>query len=138
MLPHIDPVDLPDAITVTKLSDPMIESLGYPMGSDYCETFWLSTLGPTTLWLARALARAVEHGPVSVPLVPLAQQVGISPTLGKNGPLARSVTRLRVFDVARWSPSELAIRTHLPPLNSRQVKRLPAHLAALVKAEVSA
>lgn len=131
-LPHLDPIELPDAVTVERWDDPLVERLGHPIGSDYVETFWLPTLGPTTLLLARRLAASTATGPTVVPLAPLAEALGLHPTLNPNAPLAKSFHRLRIFGVADYNDGTVRVRTHLAPLNARQIRRLPKHLAAIV------
>lgn len=129
-LPHVDPIDLPDSIIVCRWHDPLVEELGHPMASEYVETFYLSTYGPTALWLARLLARAAEHGPATVPLAATAKALGVKPDLSRNAPLSKALTRLRVFGAARFMGDGLEVRTHLAPITRAQMVRLPPHLVA--------
>jgi hypothetical protein len=97
---------MPDQITVTPWTDPVIDTLGHDPRSWYAETFWLPTLGPTSLLLMRHL--------------------------GPNAPIMRSLGRLVQFDMAcRAGDHAFAVRRNLPPVNRRHVKRLPAALQTL-------
>jgi hypothetical protein len=134
---HIDPIPLPAVVTVTKWSDRVVETLGYPMDAEYVETFWLPIIGPTATWLARRLAQiAANDAPTPVPLVPLAAAIGISDAkLGKNDTISKAITRLRVFGIVRFDGDTLEARTHLAGLTYMQAQRLPRHLRALLDAE---
>lgn len=135
-LKRVDPVDLPAVLLVERWADPLIEEHGHALDSEYVETFWLSTLGPTALWLARRLAQTAQRGPSEARTGLLAAELGVDGALHKNGVMARTVARLRMFGVAELHGQTLRVRTHLAPLNRRQAKHLPPHLAALLEATV--
>ena len=40
---------MPSTVTITPWPDPVIDTLGFDPRSSYVETFWLPTLGPTSL-----------------------------------------------------------------------------------------
>lgn len=135
-----DASDVPEpapAIRLRPWPDPVIDTLGHDPQSLYVETFWLPTLGPTTLLLARHIARHFETngaGPedvIELPVVPTSHALGLGPRQGRNSPLFRSFGRLVQFDLAyAHSDGVIAVRRSFPPVTRRHARRLPAHLQA--------
>ena len=113
-------------------ADALIDSLGFDPRSAYVETYWLGTLGPSTTWLLRRLAHGLELAPagLALDLATLARELGLGDKGGRHSPFARALSRLVQFEIARWQPSNatLEVRRRVPPLNRRQVIRLPDDL----------
>ena len=98
----------------------------------YVERFWLGILGPSTTWLLRRLAAGLEASPrASTSAWPTPP--GPSASATGRPPLAVRA-RARPRAASSTSPSctataMLAVRRKLPPLNRRQVVRLPDRAA---------
>lgn len=99
--------------------------------SAYAERFWLSTLGPTTLWLARRLVAGFDDQPDGY-LLDLAEtsiSLGLGDGQGRHSPFNRALGRLVHFHLAEQrTDGVLAVRPRLPVLQRRQVVRLPGPL----------
>jgi hypothetical protein len=109
----------------------------WPVGTsgigNYVETFWLPTLGPTALLLLRHLADRFETNPKGVQLAvaDTAAALGLGPREGQSSPLIRTLTRLQQFELAcSDGDATIAVRTTLPPVHRRHVRRLPTALQA--------
>lgn len=125
----------PPAIRIRPWPDVVIDTLGHDPRSVYVETFWLPTLGPTTLLLLRHLAhRFEERGgdeAIDLPVADTAHALGLGPREGRNSPLFRSLGRLVQFDLAYpHSDGTVAVRRNVPPVSRRHVRHLPTGLAA--------
>ncbi|HZJ25560.1 MAG TPA: hypothetical protein VFF40_00850 [Acidimicrobiia bacterium] len=118
---------MPTTIAVRPWPDPVIDTLGHDPRSIYVETFWLPTLGPTSLLLLRHLAARFEHHPQGMQLdvATTAQRLGLGRRDGTSSPLVRSLGRLEQFDLACHGGDEYAVRATVPPINSRHLRRLP-------------
>lgn len=119
-----------ETIRIRPWADPVIDTLGHDPRSLYVETYWLPTLGPTTLLLLRRLAACFEQHPdgVDLSLVETSQSLGLGIRAGRSSPLQRSLNRLVQFDLAREQDDGMEIRRYVPPVNRRHVRRLPPHL----------
>ena len=54
----IAPMDIPTTqqlLMVVPWLDPVVDSVGYEVRSQYVELFWLNVLGPTATWILRRL-----------------------------------------------------------------------------------
>jgi hypothetical protein len=126
-----------DVMQVVAWVDPVVDALGFDARSDYVELFWLGVIGPSTTWLMRRLAAGLDRSPegFTLDLGETAQALGISGqggTLGgRNAPFARTLVRACQFGLAQPNGTRLAVRRRLPPLNARQLERLPARLQTL-------
>jgi hypothetical protein len=121
------------AIRVMPWPDPVLDAVGHDPRSWYVETFWLPTLGPTALLLLRHLADRFETNPkgVELPVADTAAALGLGPREGQSSPLIRSLTRLQQFELAcSDGDATIAVRTTLPPVHRRHVRRLPTALQA--------
>lgn len=121
-----------DAITVRPWPDPVIDQVGFDPRSSYVERFWLSVLGPSTTWLLRRVAAGLDAEPegFELPLAETARALGLGGE-GRNSPFVRALARCCQFDVAQPAGAGvLNVRRRLPPLNRRQVVRLPERLQA--------
>ena len=120
-----------DVMQVVPWVDPVVDALGFDARSDYVELFWLGVIGPSTTWLMRRLAAGLDRSPegFTLDLGETAQALGISGqggTLGgRNAPFARTLVRACQFGLAQPNGTRLAVRRRLPPLNARQLERLP-------------
>jgi hypothetical protein len=113
--------------------DGVIDALGHDPRSTYVERFWLGILGPSTTWLLRFLANGLDAAPegFDLDLASTAQALGLGARGGRHSPFMRALSRCCQFDVAEARPDGvLAVRRKLPPLNRRQIVRLPPELAA--------
>ncbi|MBI2168485.1 MAG: hypothetical protein HYU28_03140 [Actinobacteria bacterium] len=124
------PATDPPTLRIRPWPDSVIDTLGHDPRSLYVETFWLPTLGPTTLLLMRNLAHRFDEAPdadlIELPVAATAQALGLGPRQGRNSPLFRSIDRLLQFDLAFAKPdATLAVRRNLPPVARRHVRRLP-------------
>lgn len=118
-------------ITVRPWPDPVIDALGHDPRSPYVERFWLAILGPSTTWLLRMLAAELDVNPAGfrLDLAEAAQVLGIGSRGGRHSPFMRALGRCCRFDLAEFNGDDvLAVRRKLPPLNRRQLLRLPASL----------
>jgi hypothetical protein len=121
------------AIRVMPWPDPVLDAVGHDPRSWYVETFWLPTLGPTALLLLRHLADRFETNPKGVQLAvaDTAAALGLGPRDGQSSPLIRTLTRLQQFELAcSDGDATIAVRTTLPPVHRRHVRRLPTALQA--------
>ena len=113
-------------------ADEVIDTLGFDPRSSYVERFWLPILGPSTTWLLRRVARAFDRAPegFDLPLADTARELGLGDKGGRHSPFLRALFRSCQFDMARVVESTLEVRRRLPPLNRRQLQRLPEALAS--------
>ncbi|HZQ27706.1 MAG TPA: hypothetical protein VFA94_08405 [Acidimicrobiales bacterium] len=132
-----------DSLAVLPWPDPIIDTLGYKPHSAYVETYWLGILGPSTTWLLRRLVAGLDTSPdgFELPLSETARCLGLGDKGGRHSPFIRSIGRLVQFDLATsHGEGELAVRRRVPPLNRRQLLRLPPSLQeshrALVETEL--
>ncbi len=122
---------MPPTVTIRPWTDPVVDTLGYPAVSGYTEKFWLPTLGPSTLLLLRHLAARLsrEPGGFDLAVAPTSQALGLGHREGRSSPLMRSFSRLVQFDLACGDPAAgMAVRTNVPPIDRRHIRRLPADL----------
>lgn len=90
-------------------------------------------LGPSTTWLLRRVVAALEASPdgFDLPLADTARCLGLGDKGGRHSPFMRTLSRLVQFDLAQpQGDAVLAVRRRVPPLNRRQVMRLPAAVQA--------
>lgn len=115
------------SMTVRPWKDELIDTLGFDPRSAYVERFWLGILGPSTTWFLRRVAAAFDSQPDGIELVlsDMALELGLGHKGGRHSPFMRSVWRCVQFDMARVVDDAFEVRRKLPPLNRRQVTRLP-------------
>ena len=119
------------ALPVRPWPDPVIDVLGHDPRSLYVERFWLGVLGPSTTWLLRLMAAHLEASPAGfeLDLVEAAQALGLGGHGGRHSPFMRSLMRICRFELGESrSDGTFAVRRKLPPLNRRQLLRLPPSL----------
>src|SRR3954447_2763358 len=125
------PVYTTDTLTVRPWPDDVIDLLGHDPRSAYVETYWLGILGPSTTWLLRRLVAGLESSPAGyeLPLSETASCLGLGNKGGRHSPFMRSLARCVQFHLAQYEGEYvLAVRRKVPPLNRRQIMRLPESL----------
>jgi len=125
---------MPTTLTIHPWADPVVDTVGHDPRSLYAETFWLPTLGPTSLLLLRHLATKFDErpGPLELIVADASQALGVGERNGSSSPIVRALARLETFDLACSDGHEtVAVRRNLPPTPRRHVRRLPAGLQAL-------
>jgi hypothetical protein len=120
----------PTSFVVEPWDDPTLAQYGFPVGGDYVETFWLSTLGPTATWLLRRLANILQTHPQAVRLdvAELSAGLGIGSSQDPLAPLVKTLDRLVMFGVAQARRDRIGVRLFVSPLAAKQIDRLPPHL----------
>jgi len=75
-------------------------TLGHELDSEYVETFYLPTVGPTATLILRKLHRLVPNpgDRACIPAAALAAGLGISPKTSRHAPLMRALHRLVRYD----------------------------------------
>ncbi len=121
-----------DSLHIRPWPDAVIDRVGHDPRSAYVERFWLGILGPSTTWLLRRLAGQLETAPAGfdLPLADTARALGLGGE-GRGSPFMRALSRCCQFQLA--APEDdgvLAVRRKLPPLNRRQLARLPERVQA--------
>ena len=125
--PEVEPVTL----AIVPWDDPVFALRGHDPRDHYVERFWLPILGPSTTWLLRRFARGFEEKPggFRIDLADTSRALGLGEGTGRHSMISRSVDRACQFGMAqRHGVDRVAVRTHLPPLSQRQLKRLPLAL----------
>jgi len=115
-------------LEVVSWFDPFLARHGYDPRSAYVERFWLGVLGPSATWLLRRLARGLEEHPdgFRINLADTARALGLGEGTSRNSMVVRTVERTCQFGVAQLHGRDrIAVRSHVAPLNARQLKRLP-------------
>ncbi len=121
-----------DSLHVKPWPDPVIDRMGHDPRSTYVEQFWLGILGPSTTWLLRRIAASLEAAPAGfdLPLADTARALGIGGD-GASSPFVRALGRCCQFQLAAAEDDGvLVVRRKLPPLNRRQLARLPEPVQA--------
>lgn len=122
-----------DTLTIRPWPDVVIDRLGHDPRSSYVETYWLGILGPSTTWLLRRMAAGLDLEPqgFELDLPETARCLGLGDKGGRSSPFVRALSRSVQFGLAQLQgPAELAVRRRVPPLNRRQIVRLPPSLQA--------
>ena len=117
-----------EALPVRSWSDPVVETHGYPIDSRYVETFWLPILGPSATWALRRLARIAATNDMTISVTELARALGLGTGTGRTSMIARTLSRLVMFGMARWDGQALAVRQAAAPLSARHLARLSPSL----------
>ncbi len=119
------------SVRIVPWPDAVIDALGHDPRSAYVETYWLGILGPSATWLMRQLAAGLEREPAGfeLELGDMAARLGLGHKGGRQSPFVRAISRCVDFDLAQpRGGGQLAVRRKMPPLNRRQVSRLPPTL----------
>ena len=121
-------------IQISAWIDPIIESLGFDPRSSYVEHFWLPILGPSCIFLLRRLAYTfdLDTATQEVSLRDISFEIGLGSPKGFGNSITKTLNRCIQFDMAKLQPNgTLSVRRSLPPLNQRQLARLPTDLQNL-------
>ncbi len=104
---------------------------GFDPRSDYVETYWLSVLGPSSILALRRLTDWLEDNPsgIVIALEDLALSLGLGHGTSRHSAIVRTLDRLVGFGVAKVDWDAYAVRSTIPALTARQLRRLPAYLA---------
>jgi hypothetical protein len=125
----VEEINFWDKVRIEVWSEPAIDKVGHDARSAYVEQFWLPILGPSTTWLLRSFASALEQSPggCDLDLAETARSLGLGERTGRHAPFLRCVARAIDFNMASLrGPKSLAVRRYLPTLERRQLLRLPA------------
>lgn len=128
-----EPMDLPitdQVLMVVPWHDPVVDSVGYDVRSQYVELFWLNVLGPTATWILRRLALGFDRYPLGyeLDLEETASALGLSYTVGTTNVFMRSLNRCTLFGVSQPTEGGLAVRRRVPRVATRHLARMPPHL----------
>lgn len=96
----------------------------FPTQHQHLEMLWLPVIGPSTTWLFHRLggwALACPEG-LTVVLPELSESLGLGWSSGANSSVQRSMRRLMMFGLARWSDS-IEVATAVPAVSERQLAR---------------
>ncbi len=118
-------------IRVEPWTDHVTAEFGHDPRSGYVERFWLSTVGPSALWLLRTFAYGFDSAPdgYQLDVHNVARALGLGDRTGRHSPVQRAVDRLCHFDLAYVRGNvTLVVRREVPWLDERKVSRLPAPL----------
>ena len=118
------------SVSVVPWRDSTVESLGFPVRSDYVEWFWLPVLGPSATWLLRRIDLGFDEFPDGYTLDSraTAQALGIAARDDAGTIFGRAIERLQSFGVAHGNSDALAVRRVLPPVAQRHLNRMPTNL----------
>src|SRR4029078_8531081 len=74
--------------------DPVVDSIGYEVRSQYVALFWLNVLGPTATWILRRLVLGFDRYPLGyeLDLGETANALGLSYTIRTANAVMRSPT----------------------------------------------
>ena len=127
------PMDIPvtdQQLMVVPWHDPVVDSVGYEVRSQYVELFWLNVLGPTATWILRRLVLGFDRYPLGyeLDLEETASALGLSYTVGTANAFMRSLNRCVLFGVSQRTEGGLAVRRKVPPVATRHLMRMPLHL----------
>lgn len=117
-------------LMVVPWHDPVVDSVGFDVRSQYVELFWLNVLGPTATWILRRLVLGFDRYPLGyeLDLGETASALGLSYTAGTANSFMRSLNRCVLFGVSQPTDGGLAVRRRVPPVAARHLMRMPPHL----------
>ena len=127
------PMEIPvteQSLMVVPWHDPVVDSVGYDVRSQYVELFWLNVLGPTATWILRRLVLGFDRYPLGYELdvEETASALGLSYTAGTTNAFMRSLNRCLLFGVSQRTEGGIAVRRKVPQVANRHLMRMPAHL----------
>jgi len=122
-----------DTLMVVPWLDPVVDSVGHDVRSQYAEYFWLNILGPTALWALRRLVFGFDRYPLGyeLDLHETASALGLSYSANTSGTFVRALQRCVLFGVSQPVTDGLAVRRRLPPVAARHLARMPSGLQEL-------
>jgi hypothetical protein len=127
------PLDIPltdPLLMIVPWHDPVVDSIGFEVRSQYVELFWLNVLGPTATWILRRLVLGFDRYPLGyeLDLDETASALGLTYTVGTANAFMRSLNRCVLFGVSQPTEGGLAVRRRVPPVATRHLLRMPPHL----------
>lgn len=127
-----DEVPTPEEIVLfTPWRDPIVDERGWAMCSEYTEVYWLPVIGPTALLAGRKIVRMLgDRDYVDADLYTMASTMGLSYTARERSPFGRALHRLVMFGLAMPTADGWAVRTMVPNVPHRFMRRLPDVLVA--------
>jgi hypothetical protein len=120
-------------ITCEPWVDQVLDAVGWPVRSAYCELCVVCVLGPTATLLLRTLNAEMQArgGLATLDLTDLALSLGVGPGVANTSTIRRTLRRLEAFDMVRPSASHYLVRTSVAPLTERQLERHGSRVQAL-------
>ena len=105
-----------------------VRQAGFPLDHPYLEQCWAPIIGPTSVLLLRRLPTLWRQDlSIEVDVADLAHSLGLGRSTGSSGPMRRTLSRIATFGFAAASGDvDLDVYTEAPPLNQRQLDRVPA------------
>ncbi|WP_298345611.1 hypothetical protein [Ferrimicrobium sp.] len=127
----------PEFLTVCRWEVPHRQEQWWPITSEYVQLLWLPILGPSCIVLLQRLDLLIgEAKQVRTSTEELARSLGLGHTPHRGSLLDRSIDRCCDFRVLReLIPGLIEVPRELPPLSSRQLKRLPESLQVVAHAQ---
>ena len=126
---------VPEAPTVMVVPwhDPVVDSVGFDVRSNYVELFWLNVLGTTATWALRRLVTGLDRFPLGyeLDLAETASMLGLAYSAGTSNSFARALQRCVLFGMSQPVPGGLAVRRRVPPVAARHLARMPPGLQAM-------
>ena len=97
----------------------------FPVQHQYVEMLWLPVIGPSATWLLRRMGGWVLACPdgLTVVLPELSESLGLGWSSGANSSLQRSMRRLMMFGLARWTDG-FEVLTMVPAASERRLARM--------------
>ena len=122
-----------EVVTFTPWTDPIVDPYGIDPSGHYSRTAWLPILGPTSWLMLGTITQHLAAEPaVTWRLGDLARDHGVGRPDRPGFIVLRSLQRLEHFGLLRFEAGDRAlIRTHVPPLGERQLRRSASHVRQL-------
>lgn len=116
---------------------PVCSDPSFPVLHDYFEVVYCPLIGPSSMFLARALARHVGTavGPVTICPIELSLELGLRAShdepIGKSSPLAKAIDRLAHHRLVKYLGTDtLGVVMAVPPMGASSLERMPASIRA--------
>ena len=122
-----------ECLMILPWHDPVVDSIGHDVRSQYVELFWLNVLGPTATWALRRLVTGLERYPLGYELdaVETAGMLGLAYSTGTSSSFSRALQRCVMFGMALPMLGGLAVRRRVPPVAERHLARMPERLRTM-------
>jgi hypothetical protein len=125
---------------VTSWADPPAAEPNYPVRSPYVEFFWMPLIGPSAMFLLWRLDAYLDNEPDghTFDLDELGRQLGLGSSESEHAPLARALSRLVRFSMARrTNAGGIAIRRAVGPLPPHYLSSLSPVLQEVHRSALS-
>ena len=125
----VDDVVFPAEVTV-RAWDMEQAGVMFPVQHQYVEMLWLPVIGPSSTWLLRRLSgwSLACPGGLRVVLPELSESLGLGWSAAPNSSLQRSMRRLMMFGLSRWTDDVFEVASMVPAISERQLTRLSSGL----------